>query len=72
MDTGATDHIVGNLEKLFISDKYRGEQSHTTRVAGMKISHIDKSIIYTPHQNLKLLNILHVPQTAKTSFPFIV
>jgi hypothetical protein len=31
----------------------------------MKISHVGKSTIYTPYRNLKLLNILHVPQTTK-------
>jgi hypothetical protein len=29
-DTGATDHITGNLEKLMIRDKYRGKDKiHT-------------------------------------------
>jgi hypothetical protein len=65
-DTGATDHITGDLEKMSIHDKYHGEeQIHTASGGGMKISHVGKSTIYTPYHNLKLLNILHVPQTTK-------
>jgi hypothetical protein len=66
MNTGATNHITGDLKKLSIRDKYHGEeQIHTASGGGMKISHVGKSTIYTPYCNLKLLNILHVPQTIK-------
>jgi hypothetical protein len=38
-DTGATDHITGDLEKLSIRDKYHGEeQIHTASGGGIKIS----------------------------------
>ena len=37
MDTGATDHITGELEKLTIHDKYNGkDQIHTTSGARME------------------------------------
>jgi hypothetical protein len=55
-DTGATDHITGDLEKLSIRDKYHGEeQIHTASGEGMKFSHVGKSPIYTPYNNIKLL-----------------
>jgi hypothetical protein len=65
-DSGATDHITGELEKMAIREKYKGqEQVHNTNGAGMEISHIGQSFIRTPHKNLKVKNILHVPSTSK-------
>jgi histone deacetylase 1/2 len=65
-DTGATDHITGELEKLSIRDKYNGgDQIHTTSGAGMNIKHVGHSTIRTPIRNLHLRNILHVPSTKK-------
>jgi hypothetical protein len=66
MDSGATDHITGELDKLVVRDKYHGaEQVHTANGAGMKISHVGKSIIHTPSRNLELRNVLHVPHATK-------
>jgi len=40
-DTGATDHITGELEKLTTRDRYTGgDQIHTASGAGMNISHV--------------------------------
>jgi histone deacetylase 1/2 len=65
-DTGATDHITGELEKLAVCDKYNGvEQIHTANGAGMHISHIGHSTIHTPSRSLDLKNILHVPSSKK-------
>jgi hypothetical protein len=65
-DTGATDHITGELEKLSIRDKYNGgDQIHTASGAGMNIKHVGHSTIRTPVRNLHLRNILHVPSTKK-------
>jgi histone deacetylase 1/2 len=65
-DTGATDHITGELEKLAIWDKYNGvDQIHTASGAGMHIRHIGQYIIHTPNCDLHLQNILHVPSTKK-------
>ncbi|XP_073360778.1 uncharacterized protein [Aegilops tauschii subsp. strangulata] len=39
-DTGATNHITGELDKLTIRDKYRGgDQVHTASGSGMDITH---------------------------------
>jgi hypothetical protein len=65
-DTGATDHITGELEKLAVREKYNGvDQIHTANGAGMPISHIGQSTIHTPARNLHLKDIMHVPSTKK-------
>jgi hypothetical protein len=65
-DTGATDHITGELEKLAVREKYNGpDQIHTANGAGMNIRHIGQSTIHTPDKILDLRNILHVPSTKK-------
>ena len=66
MDTGATDNITSDLEKLAVRDKYNGgDQIHTANGAGMEIKHIGHSIVHTPTRDLHLNNILHVPKAAK-------
>jgi hypothetical protein len=48
-DTGATNHITGELEKLAVREKYNGaDQVHTANGAGMDIRHIGQSTIRTP------------------------
>jgi hypothetical protein len=65
-DTGATDHITAELDKLTFREKYNGgDQVHTANGSGMDISHIGHSIIHTPARDLDLKNILHVPSTNK-------
>jgi hypothetical protein len=65
-DTGATDHITGELEKLSTREKYNGaDQIHTTSGAGMNIKHIGHSTIRNPIRDLQLRNILHVPSAQK-------
>jgi histone deacetylase 1/2 len=67
MDTRATDHITGELEKLTIRDRYNGnEQVHAANGAGMDISHVGHSILQSPHSQIDLKNILHVPKTNKS------
>jgi hypothetical protein len=67
MDTGATDHITGDLEKLTIRDKYTDhEQVHTANGAGMEISHVGQSTLHSPHSQIHLNNILHVPTSNKS------
>jgi hypothetical protein len=66
-DTGATDHVTGELEKLTVRDKYKGgDQVHTASGSGMEIAHIGHSVIKTPYRNLHLKNILHAPQATKS------
>ncbi|WVZ90565.1 hypothetical protein U9M48_036856 [Paspalum notatum var. saurae] len=65
-DTGATDHITSELEKLSTRDKYAGnDQIHTANGAGMEIKHIGHSIVPTSTRALHLKNILHVPSAHK-------
>lgn len=65
-DTGATDHVTGELDKLQIKDKYHGgEQIHTANGSGMGISHIGHTIVHTPNKHIRLNNILYVPEAKK-------
>jgi histone deacetylase 1/2 len=67
MDTGATDHITGELEKLTIRDKYTSiEQVHAANGAGMNIGHVGHSILQSSHSQIHLKNILHVPKSHKS------
>ena len=62
LDTGATDHVTGELEKLAVRDRYTGtDQIHTASGQGMDIEHIGYSVLSTPSGSLHLNNILHAP-----------
>jgi uncharacterized membrane protein YgcG len=64
MDSGATDHITGDLDKLTMHDHYAGhDQIHAANRTGMDIPRISKTIIPTPHRDLVLNHVLHVPST---------
>jgi hypothetical protein len=66
LDSGATDHITSDLEKLAVYDKYHdNDHIHTASGTGMNISHIGHSTIHTPCRKLQLNKILHVPQASK-------
>jgi hypothetical protein len=65
-DSGATDHITGELKKLTLHDRYNGnEQIRVANGAGMDITHIGKSVVPTTSRPLHLNNVLHVPQAHK-------
>jgi histone deacetylase 1/2 len=65
-DSGATDHITGNLEKLMIRDQYHGKDKiHTANGEGMHISHIGHTSIQTQNCDLHLKNVLHVPSATE-------
>jgi hypothetical protein len=65
-DTGATNHVTGELEKLTVHDRYRGnDQIHTANGAGMNICRIGHSIVKTPHHNLMLKNVIYTPDATK-------
>jgi hypothetical protein len=67
MDSGATDHITSELEKLTIRDKYHTHDLvHTTSGSGMKISNVGRTILHTPHKNCIYKNIFHVPAANKS------
>jgi hypothetical protein len=65
-DTGATDHITSELDKLVIRKKYGGsDQVHTISGSGMPISHIGQGTTHSHDRDLILKDILHVPNTSK-------
>jgi hypothetical protein len=65
-NSGATDHITSELDKLAIRDKYTGtEKVHTTSGVGMEISDTSKYFIHTPSHTFELCNILHVLKATK-------
>lgn len=65
-DTGATDHITSELDKLAVREKYTaGDQIHTASGAGMDIHHIGHTVVRAPSRNLYLNNVLHVPKANK-------
>jgi hypothetical protein len=67
-DSGATDHITSELDKLAIRDKYNDtEKVRTASGAGMEISHTSNSFIHTSTHTLELCNVLHVPKATKKS-----
>jgi hypothetical protein len=54
-DTGATDHITNDLERLAIREKYQGkEQIQTVGGSGMPIRHVGHSMIQTLARALDL------------------
>jgi hypothetical protein len=60
------DHVTNELDKLAVRDTYIGsDQIYTARGSGMHIAHVGNSVIRTPHCNLKLTKVLHVPQASK-------
>jgi histone deacetylase 1/2 len=66
-DSGATNHVTGELEKMTVHDKYSGkEKVQTASGTGMNISNIGHAIFHTPSRKLHLNNILHVPASAKS------
>jgi hypothetical protein len=65
-DSGATDHVTGELDKLAVKDAYNGnEQIYNTSGSGMRIEHVGESVIHTPYRDLRLKHALHVPQATK-------
>ncbi|KAK4415342.1 Retrovirus-related Pol polyprotein from transposon RE1 [Sesamum alatum] len=65
-DTGSTDHITSDLDRLALRDRYHGdEQVQVGNGAGLQILHIGHSSINTATRPLALRNILHVPDISK-------
>jgi histone deacetylase 1/2 len=67
MDTGATDHMTNQLEKLHMKEVYQGkEHVHTADGTGMRILHVGQAFLPTPSSKpLRLRNVLHVPAITK-------
>ena len=65
-DTGATDHITSDLDRLAVRERYHGgEQVQVGNGAGLQIMHVGHSSINTAARPLALRNILHVPDISK-------
>ena len=55
-DSGATNHVTGELEKMTVHDKYSGkEKVHTASGTGMNISNIGHAIFIPRHVNFILI-----------------
>jgi hypothetical protein len=66
LDSGATGHITGELDKLTMHDHYHGgDWIRAANNAGMTISHIGTFVIPTTYHTLHLKNVFHVPHTHK-------
>jgi hypothetical protein len=65
-NSGATDHVTGDLDKLAIRAAYN-DNDHIYTVSGtcMHIKHVGQSVIRTPYRDLKLNHIPHDPQSSK-------
>ena len=63
IDTGVTDHITSDLDKLSVKDKYYGkDQVQVASGSGLAISHTGHSQIPSLDRPLNLNNIFHVPK----------
>lgn len=66
IDTGATDHLTSDLDRLSIQERYHGkDQVQVANGAGLHISHIGHSHIPVLGRHLALKNILCVPYINK-------
>ena len=64
MDTGATDHLTSDLERLHVYERYGGKDHvQVANGAGLSISHIGHSQL--AGSSLRLNNVLHVPRISK-------
>jgi hypothetical protein len=65
-DTGATDHIMSDLDKLTTKEKYTGkEKIQTASGTCMGINYIGNSILHTLTHDLYLNKVLYAPTTNK-------
>jgi hypothetical protein len=65
-NTGATNHIINDLERLAMHEQYHG--GNTVQVGngvGLQILHTGSGLIKTDTRPLALNNILHVPKISK-------
>jgi histone deacetylase 1/2 len=66
-DTGATDHITSDLDRLSFRERYNGTDNvQVGNGAGLHIEHIGQSSVNTSAEKpLALRNVLHVPKITK-------
>jgi ribosomal protein L15 len=62
LDSGTTDHITSELEKLTMHERYGGnEQIRAANGVDMDIVHIGNSVLPTSTRPLHLNRVLHIP-----------
>jgi hypothetical protein len=65
--TDVTDHVMSELDKLTVRDRYTGtEQVHMASGVGKEIRHVGHTSFHTADHPIHLKNILHVPKAAKS------
>jgi hypothetical protein len=65
-NTGSTNYITSDLDRLAIRERYTGdEQVQVGNGASLQIMHTGHSFVNTVARPLVLRDILHVPQIAK-------
>jgi histone deacetylase 1/2 len=65
-DTGATDYITSNLDRLAIRERYNGGYKvHVSNGTGLNILHTGHASLRTASHSLALRNVLHVPKISK-------
>jgi hypothetical protein len=65
-DTGATDHIISDLDRLTVCERYNGgEQVQVGNGVGLQIMHIGHSSINIAAHQLVLRDVSHVSKIAK-------
>jgi histone deacetylase 1/2 len=66
LDSGATDHMTNDLERLHVHENYRGnEQIQVANGKHIPILHIGDSSLSGSTRNLHLSNVLHSPYISK-------
>ena len=66
VDTGATDHITNELERLTTRERYNGtDQIQVANGSGLSISHIGNSLISGSSRSLVLKHILYAAKINK-------
>jgi histone deacetylase 1/2 len=65
-DSGATDHLTSELDKLSVKERYGGKDKvHTADGSGMHIRHVGHSTIPNSTRSLQLRDVLHVPSVTR-------
>jgi hypothetical protein len=67
MDSGSTDHLMGDMSNLTSNEPYKGNgHVHTANGSGMCISHMGQSSLLTSTcRPLHLENVPYVPQVTR-------
>jgi histone deacetylase 1/2 len=65
-DTGATDHITSELDRLAVHEQYNGgDKVHVGNGTGLRILHTGHASLRTASHSVALRNILQVPEISK-------